>query len=44
MLFRSGVAGLCPEMWGKVILDIGYIAVCWLFLYFLYKKKVFLKV
>lgn len=42
--FFKGLAGLCPEMTGKVILDIGYIAVCWLFLYFLYKKKVFLKV
>lgn len=42
--FLKGTAGLCPELWGKLILAVGYLAVCWLFLYFLYKKKVFLKV
>ena len=39
-----GTASLMPEAWGKVLLAAGYIAVCWLFLYFLYRKKVFLKV
>lgn len=42
--FFKGFAGLLPEMPGKVLLDATYILVCWLFLYFLYKKKVFLKV
>ena len=42
--FFGGLAGLFPEPVGNVILDAAYIAVCWLFLYFLYKKKVFLKV
>ena len=42
--FLSGLAGLCPEPVGKLILAIGYFAVSWLFLWFLYKKKVFLKV
>ena len=42
--FLSGAAGLCPEAWGRLILAIGYFAVSWLFLYFLYKKKIFLKV
>lgn len=42
--FLGGLAGLCPEPVGKVILAAGYVAVCWLFLLFLYRKKVFLKV
>jgi Uncharacterized conserved protein len=42
--FLGGAAGLCPELVGKLILQAGYVAVCWLFLYFLYKKKIFLKV
>jgi len=40
----SGVVGLVSEPWGKVIYSLGYVTLCWLFLYFLYKKKVFLKV
>lgn len=42
--FLGGAAGLLPAAWGEVLLKAGYIALCWLFLYFLYKKKVFLKV
>ena len=42
--FFKGLGSLFPEPTGKVVLDIGYVAVCWLLLYFLYKKKVFLKV
>lgn len=42
--FLGGLADLCPEALGTFILNIGYVAVCWLFLYFLYKKNVFLKV
>lgn len=42
--FLGGLAGKCPEVWGHLINATGYIAVCWLFLYFLYKKNVFLKV
>ena len=42
--FLKGTANLCPEAWGKLILAVGYLMVCWLFLYFLYKKKVFLRV
>ena len=40
----GGVADLFPSAWGKVVLAAGYIAVCWLFLLFLYRKNVFLKV
>lgn len=42
--FLGGLAGLCPPDWGAVISNTGYLAVCWLFLYFLYRHKVFLKV
>ena len=40
----EGLAGLLPEQWGVVVMKAGYVAVCWVFLYFLYKKKIFLKV
>lgn len=40
----GGVASLFPPAWGEVVLSAGYIAVCWLFLLFLYRKNVFLKV
>ncbi|MDL2277375.1 DUF5009 domain-containing protein [Parabacteroides sp. OttesenSCG-928-G07] len=42
--FFGGLAGLFPEDWGKLISSLGYVTVVWLFLYFLYKKNVFLKV
>ena len=41
------LAGLCSFMgpvWAKIVWYIGFLALEWLFLYFLYKKKVFLKV
>ena len=40
----GGLASLFPEAWGNVVLQLGYIAVCWLFLYFLHRKGVYLKV
>lgn len=42
--FLGGIASKCPEVLAAFINSTGYIAVCWLFLYFLYKKKIFLKV
>ncbi|MDR1222033.1 MAG: DUF5009 domain-containing protein [Tannerella sp.] len=42
--FFGGLAGKFPEVWANLINSTGYIAVCWLFLYFLYRKNVFLKV
>lgn len=42
--FLGGLASKLPELWSEVLLNTGYIAVSWLFLYFLYKKKIFLKV
>lgn len=40
----GGIASLFPDEWGNVVLQLGYIAVCWLFLYFLHRKGVYLKV
>lgn len=42
--FLGGIASKCPEAVAAVISNAGYVAVCWLFLYFLYRKNVFLKV
>jgi predicted acyltransferase len=42
--FLGGLSGLLPEAWGAVVLAAGYVLVCWLLLYFLWKHKVFLKV
>ena len=42
--FLGGIADKLPTAWEELLLRAGYIAVCWLFLYFLYRKKVFLKV
>lgn len=41
--FRS-FAGLFPETWGSLVMSIGYITIGWFFLYFLYKRNIFLKV
>lgn len=40
----GGLASLVPEAWGASVVCAGYIAVCWLFLYFLHRKGVYLKV
>lgn len=42
--FLEGFAGLFSDSVGKVIFAVGYVLICWLILYFLYKKDVFLKV
>ena len=42
--FLGGVADLCPEPVGRVVFAVGYLALSWLLLWFLYRKKVFLKV
>ena len=42
--FFGGVAGKCPELWANIINTTGFLVVSWMFLYFLYKKNVFLKV
>ena len=40
----GGVASLFPDKASGVVLAVGYIAVVWLFLYFLHRQKVYLKV
>ena len=40
----GGIASLVPDSWGAVVLELGYVAVCWLFLYILHRKGVYLKV
>jgi len=42
--FLGGIAYKLPKDVGWLMISMGYVALCWLFLYFLYRKKVFLKV
>lgn len=42
--FFGGLLRNMPELWQHFIGAIIYVAISWLFLYFLYKKKIFLKV
>ena len=40
----GGLSDLCPSQWQPLVHSLGYTIICWLFLYFLYRKNVFLKV
>ena len=42
--FFNGIAEKLPDQWESVVMKLGYITICWTFLYILYKKKIFLKV
>ena len=42
--FFGGITALLPETWAPLINGIGLTTVGWVFLYILYKKKIFLKV
>jgi len=42
--FFGGFNAILPEAWAPMIEGIGVTAVAWVFLYILYKKKIFLKV
>ena len=42
--FLGGVAGLLPNGYGSALIAAGHLAACWLLLWFLYRKNVFLKV
>lgn len=42
--FLGGVASLFSDPVGDLILSCGYLTVCWIFLGFLYKKGIFIKV
>lgn len=40
----GGTASLLPAAWQAVGTNVAYVATCWLFLYILYRKNIFLKV
>lgn len=42
--FLKGLSEQLSPEWGAVLLAAGYVALCWLLLTFLYRKKIFLKV
>ena len=42
--FFAGIGNLVPSMWAPFVHAVGYVTIGWLFLYFLYKKKIFLKI
>ncbi|MBQ4288122.1 MAG: DUF5009 domain-containing protein, partial [Bacteroidales bacterium] len=42
--FFGGAAALMSPPWSAWLLAIGYFAISWLFLWFLYRRKIFLKV
>ena len=42
--FLGGVAGMLPQDFGAALVAFGHLALCWLVLWFLYRKGVFLKV
>lgn len=44
VMLLGGISSLFPDPVGELILNCGYVAVCWLFLWFMYKKKIFIKV
>ena len=42
--FFGGFSSIMPESWAPLIDGIGITAIAWVFLYILYKKKIFLKI
>jgi predicted acyltransferase len=44
IFFFKGIADILPPSWGLFIHGLAMVTVGWVFLYFLYKKKIFLKV
>ena len=38
------VGSLVPSGWSSVVVNVGYIAICWTFLYLLHKHKIYLKI
>ena len=43
-LFFGWTKPLLGEAWGDLFWNLGYLSIAWLFLYFLYRKNIFLKV
>lgn len=42
--FFGGLAAILPESWTPLVNGIGVTAIAWVFLYILYRKKIFLKI
>ncbi len=42
--FLGGLSSLLPAAWGSLLLAAGYVTACWLLLYLLHKKGIYLKV
>ena len=42
--FFLGFANMVPEQWFDPVIDAGAFLIAWLFVYWLYRKKIFLKV
>lgn len=42
--FIGGLCSFLPPVWERIVWYIGFLTLEWLFLYFLYKKKIFLKI
>jgi len=42
--FLGGLAAKFSPEYSSLLLSIGYVAACWLFLWFLYRQKIFIKV
>lgn len=40
----DGLIALCPDTWQHSAEEVSWIAICWLFLYLLYRNKIFLKI
>ena len=40
----GGLAGLLPEVWGILLLEVSFVLLRWLVLFFLYRHKIFLRV
>lgn len=42
--FFGGIAEAAGDKWGALFFSIGYVAIVWMVLYYMYKKKIFLRV
>jgi predicted acyltransferase len=42
--FFGGLASKFSGAWGPVVWQAGYVLICWMFLWFLYRRRIFLKI
>ena len=42
--FFAGIAHLFPPVWFDAVIEAGSVLICWLILYYLYRRKIFLRV